>query len=113
MERISEYGKIQFSFKIRKVSICRPWMETNIFTYPSIAIKGKEAGSWSSGELNAKKNHGSFPLLPKEFLVAKDIQIKAQDGDKTFKDIVQSSFQDEKTEKAKANAEKPKVASYV
>lgn len=85
---------VHFSFKIHKVAIRRPWMDTHLFNYPNIGIKGKRAGSWSSGYADTKKNHGSFPLLPTQFLVAKDIQIDVHDNDMAKRDSFAAELDD-------------------
>lgn len=71
-------NKYTFSFKIRKVTINRPWMDLNFLKHKKITIRGLEDGAWSTGELDDEKNNGSFPMLPTHFVVAKDIEIKEQ-----------------------------------
>lgn len=71
-------NKYVFSFKIRTVTINRPWMDLNFLKNEKIGIRGLEDGAWSTGELDDEKNNGSFPLLPTHFVVAKDIEIKEQ-----------------------------------
>ena len=79
-------SKLQFSFKVRKVLINRPWLEVGILKYPTIGVKGLLTGSWSSGDLDATKNKGQFPLLPTALVVAKDVIIKAESFDKTLEE---------------------------
>jgi len=57
-------NKYAFSFKIRKVTINRPWMDLNFIKHKKITIRGLEDGAWSTGELDDEKNNGSFPMLP-------------------------------------------------
>ena len=79
---------LKIAFKVRKVLIQRPWLEPNLFRYPTIGIKGLNNSSWSSGELNSKTNKGTFPLLPTAMVVAKDVVISAR----SFSDAASSSF---------------------
>ena len=83
-----EGSDLKIAFKVRKVLIQRPWLEPNLFRYPTIGIKGLNDSSWSSGELNSKTNKGSFPLLPTVMVVAKDVVISAR----SFSDAASSSF---------------------
>ena len=83
-----EGSNLKISFKIRKVSIRRPWFETAILQYPTIGIKGLPACEWSTGELDPSKNKGKFPLLPTDMVLAKDIMIRADSiADKVLKCI--------------------------
>ena len=82
-----EKGKgLKISFAVRKVLIRRPWLQTGILKYPTIGIKGLEAGAWSSGELDAEKNKGQFPVLPTAMIIAKDVVIKADEFDSRVSD---------------------------
>ena len=49
-----------------------------------------------------KKNHGSFPLFPTQFLVAKDIQIDVHDNDKARMDEFESTLCDTESKMEKA-----------
>ena len=101
----SDNTNLVFSFEVKKVAINRPWMDTNLFQYTNVGIKGLKAGSWSSGELDAEKNNGSFPLLPTHFLVAKNIRISAHEDDEKLRDIfnsVDEAAEDEVTNLGKA-----------
>ena len=73
--------KLEISFKVRKVLIHRPWLETAILKYPTIGIKGLKAGTWSTGELDANMNKGQFPILPTAMIVAKDVLISSSKFD--------------------------------
>lgn len=80
--QMCEKGKgLKISFAVRKVLIHRPQLQTGILKYPTIGIKGLEAGAWSSGELDAEKNKGHFPVLPTAMVIAKDVRIKADEFD--------------------------------
>ena len=94
-----EGSNLKISFKIRKVSIRRPWFETAILQYPTIGIKGMPAGKWSTGELDPSKNKGDFPLLPTDMVLAKDIEIHAD----SFTETAEEKFS-KLTTKAGANA---------
>ena len=72
----STQSQISMSFKIRKVSINRPWLTPAILKYSTLGIQGQKAGFWSSGVLD-KANKGIFPLLPTAFIVAKDITVSS------------------------------------
>lgn len=81
---LTEKGKgLKISFKVRKVTIQRPWLDPIVLCYPTLGMKGMEAGAWSSGDLN-KSNKGQFPLLPTAMVVAKDVEISWETVDKTF-----------------------------
>lgn len=72
---LTEQGTdLKISFKVRKVTIQRPWLDPIVLCYPTLGMKGMEAGAWSSGDLN-KSNKGRFPLLPTAMVVAKDVNI--------------------------------------
>ena len=78
-------SKLTISFKVRKVTIQRPWMDPAILHYPILGIKGLGSGSWSSGELGPQ-NDGSFPLLPTAMIVAKDVEISSEKFSQSLKD---------------------------
>ena len=79
-------SNLEISFKIRKVTVQRPWMDPAILNYPIIGIKGLPAGAWSNGELNGKTNKGNFPLLPTAMIVAKDVTISSDKFSQSLKD---------------------------
>ena len=81
-------SNLKISFKIRKVTIQRPWMDPAILHYPIVGIKGLPSGAWSSGELDGKTNKGSFPLLPTAMIVAKDVVISSD----KFSESLKQSF---------------------
>ena len=71
-----EHSDVNISFKVRTVQIHRPWLDTAILKNKNYTIDGEDPGSWSTGELDAD-NNGSFPLLPNQMIVAKDITVTA------------------------------------
>ena len=79
-------SNLEISFKIRKVTIQRPWMDPAVLQYPIVGIKGLPSGAWSSGELDGKTNKGSFPLIPTAMIVAKDVVIKSDKFSESLKD---------------------------
>ena len=79
-------SKLKISFKVRKVTIQRPWMDPVILNYPILGIKGLETGAWSTGEMDSHTNEGTFPLLPTAMVVAKDIEISAASFSKSVED---------------------------
>ena len=83
-----EGSDLKISFKVRKVTIQRPWMDPAILQYP-IIIKGVESGAWSSGQLD-KSNKGSFPLLPTAMIIAKDVVVSST----KFSDSLKKSSKD-------------------
>lgn len=84
-------SNFSITFKVRKVNINRSWMDPSILLYSTLGIKGVTVGAWSSGELSATKNHGTFPIFPTAIVVAKDISLTADSytdyASKTFKDM--------------------------
>ena len=94
---------LKITFKVRKVLIQRPWLEPELFRYPTIGIKGLNQSAWSSGELDFQKNKGLFPLLPTAMVVAKDVEISA----KSFSSKAIDSF------KTMASDSSFKVCAYV
>ena len=93
-KHLTEKSKgLKINFKVRKVVINRPWLEVGILKYPTIGINGLKKGSWSSGDLDAIKNDGQFPVLPTAMIVAKDVIISA----KSFDSDIQESFSKLKT----------------
>ena len=86
-----EGSNLQISFKIRKVTISRPWLDLAVLHYPIVGIKGLEAGSWSNGELDAATNKGCFPLLPTAMIVAKDIVISSEKFSESFRDSMSNT----------------------
>ena len=89
---LSQSGSaVVITFKVRKVVVQRPWLETLLLNYPTIGIKGLGKQSWSTGQLEASSNKGQFPLLPTAFVVAKDVAISAKSysetAEKSFKDV--------------------------
>ena len=86
-KHLCEKGKkLEISFMVRKVLISRPWLEIGLLKYPTIGIKGLKAGTWSSGDLDADKNTGQFPLLPTAMVVAKEVVIHAESFDSDMED---------------------------
>ena len=86
-KHLTEKGKnLEISFMVRKVLISRPWLEIGLLKYPTIGIKSLKAGTWSSGDLDPRKNKGQFPLLPTAMVVAKDINIHAESFDSDMED---------------------------
>ena len=84
----TEDSNPEISFKIRKVSIIRPWLDTKLLEFPKLGINGKPASTWSTGTLDPSKNKGEFPLLPTDMVLAKDIMIRADSiTDKALKCI--------------------------
>ena len=81
-----EAEEFKISFKVHKVLIQRPWMDPAILHYQSLGIMGLEPGTWSTGERNFETNNGSFPLLPKAMVVAKDVEITAKSFSKDVED---------------------------
>ena len=79
-------SNLEISFKIRKVTIQRPWMDPAVLHYPIVGIKGLPSGAWSSGELDGKTNKGSFPPIPTAMIVAKDVVIKSDKFAESLKD---------------------------
>ena len=71
-----EHSDVNISLKVRTVQINRPWIDTSILKFRNYTIDGEDPGSWSTGELDAD-NNGSFPLLPNQMIVAKDITVTA------------------------------------
>ena len=86
-ELTSEMSNLTLSFKIRKVAIDRPWLDIELLQHSTIGIRGMKAGAWSTGELDIRKNHGFFPLLPTHFVVARDVKISAQKEDESLSRI--------------------------
>ena len=84
-----EESDLKISFKVRKVTIQRPWMDPAILQYPIIGIKGVESGAWSSGQLD-ESNKGSFPLLPTAMIIAKDVVVSST----KFSESLKKSFSD-------------------
>ena len=80
-------SKLKISFKIRKVLIQRSWMDPTIMQYPTIEIKGLDPGTWSTGSLIPEENLGTFPLLPTAMIVAKDIEISADELNQTLQKV--------------------------
>lgn len=85
-----EGSELKISFKVRKVTINRPWMDLAVLHYPIVGVKGLESASWSNGELDAHSNNGSFPLLPTTMIVAKDVEISSKSFSKSFHDAMSS-----------------------
>ena len=86
---LSESGSdVTISFKVHKVLIQRPWLETYLLNYPTIGIKALDKHAWSTGKLDYATNKGEFPLLPTAFVVAKDVTISA----KSFNETATKSF---------------------
>ena len=67
---------VQISFKVRAVEINRPWLDPSALKIEKWKIPGLAPGAWSTGALDSS-NKGSFPLLPTQIIVAKDIKITA------------------------------------
>ena len=86
-------SNLKITFKLRKVDICCPWMDACIFQYSSIGIKGLKACSWSTGECDAKNNYGTSPLLPTQFIVARDVEISAEKDDLRLAAIFRSAVE--------------------
>ena len=84
----AEGSQLKISFRVRKVTIQRPWMDPAILHYPILGIKGLESSAWWTGEMDSHTNEGSFPLLPTAMIVAKDIKIHAA----SFSDPVSEKF---------------------
>ena len=78
-----EGSDLKISFKVRKVIIQRPWLEPSVLEYSTLGIEELDKGSWSNGKLD-KSNEGSFPLLPTDCIVAKDVVIQANSFSDTF-----------------------------
>lgn len=83
-------SNFSLTFKVRKVIINRSWMDPSLLLYTTIGIKGIPVGAWSSGELSATQNHGTFPLVPTAYVVAKDVTLKAE----SYSDYAEQSFKD-------------------
>ena len=83
-------SNFSLSFKVRKVNINRSWMDPSVLLYSTLGVKGVTVGSWSSGQLSATKNHGTFPIFPTNMVVAKDISLKAD----SYTDYAAKAFQD-------------------
>ena len=79
-----EGSHLKISFKVRKVTIQRPWMDPFILQYPILGINGLEAGEWSDGKVDPEANKGAFPLLPTAMIVAKDIEITSKSFSETI-----------------------------
>jgi hypothetical protein len=62
-------------FKALAVSLTRPWFDFSILKVNGIYLQGQDIGLYSSGQLDG--NDGVLPLLPSNFLLAKDIEIEA------------------------------------
>ena len=88
-----EGSELKISFKVRKVAINRPWLNPGLLQYPTLGIKGFEAGAWSSGDLDVKENKGQFPLLPTAIICAKDVEISSN----AFSDTAEKSFSEMKS----------------
>jgi len=67
---------VNVSFKVRAVQIHRPWLDLAILKVRNFYIPGQASNSWSTGDLS-NENKGSFPLLPTQIIVAKDIKVTA------------------------------------
>jgi hypothetical protein len=70
------------TFRYRRVSIQRQWMDSTIFRLPGWSIGGLVAGSISNGRTDS--NPGILPLLPVAFIAVKDVSISGawSDSDK-------------------------------
>jgi hypothetical protein len=62
------------TFKYRRVSIQRQWLDGTVFRLPGWSIGGLAAGSISNGRSDS--NPGLLPLLPVGFIAVKEVSIK-------------------------------------
>jgi hypothetical protein len=71
------------TFRYKRVSIQRQWIDATIFRLPGWSIGGVPAGAISNGK--ADSNPGMLPLSPAAFIAVKDVSISGSwsDSDKT------------------------------
>lgn len=70
---------IKVEFKLGRIEIRRPWLNSSIFTLSGWNVPGRSVGGYSNGKVD-ESNKGAFPLLPTAFIVARDIRISAKWG---------------------------------
>lgn len=74
----TDKDSVQISAQIAKVEIKRPWFLESIFRLQNWSTNlVKKAGGISNGKIDSTNKEGLIPMYPVAFIVAKDIQIKA------------------------------------
>jgi hypothetical protein len=82
--------KLGATFRYRRVSIRRPWLDSTLLHFPGWSIGGLTAGAISNGK--ADHNPGMLPMLPVAFIAVKDVSISGSwsDADKAAADAALS-----------------------
>lgn len=78
----SETEDVEVSFKLGRIEIRRPWLDPALLSLRNWSVAGAQPGFYSNGSFD--DNDGVFPLLPTGFVVARDIQIRANWGETDY-----------------------------
>ena len=73
---IGDTQDVKIHLKVCSVQINRPWIDLSALKIRNWGIPGEGPGTWSTGVLDSN-NNGSFPLLPTQMIVARDITVTA------------------------------------
>ena len=77
----------------RLIYVAHGWMHV----YSNTQVLGSKVSklvlAWSTGECDAKNNYGTFPLLPTQFIVARDVEISAEKDDLRLAAVFRSAVE--------------------
>ena len=86
---IGDTQDVKIHLKVSSVQINRPWIDLSALKIQDWGIPGIRPGAWSTGVIDSS-NNGSFPLLPTQMIVAKDITITASNFSKEIVNTLKS-----------------------